>query len=101
MTTVFVASFLATSRELRVFTSAAAAEQWRGRRLPSSAGLISSQSGGRRPMPNYARQLEDVARKYDVEQDELDDFHYRRGGTFERIERELEWRRAYLPPDEQ
>ena len=54
-----------------------------------------------RPTGNYAQLLDDMARKYNVEQDPLDDFHNRRGGMFERIERQLVWERAYLPSDEQ
>ena len=42
-----------------------------------------------------------MARKHNVKRALLNSFHNRRGGTFERIERELEWERAYLPSDEQ
>jgi hypothetical protein len=54
-----------------------------------------------RPTESYAQLLDRVARKYGVELEDLKHFNNRRGGTFERIERELQWQRAYLPPDKQ
>jgi hypothetical protein len=57
----------------------------------------------KRPTESYAQRLDRMARKHRVKLKTLNNFHNRRGGTFEHIERELQWLRAYyfpLPPDE-